>query len=373
MIRTPGREAGPTLPPPYEGATTLLALALVWLPAILAGQVSAVTLPNLEPSRTPAFMVDTIWAVGGPDDAGGVVFGAVGGVAIGRDGTIYAADFRLQTVHVLNRAGRLIHALGRSGDGPGEFRLPTRVAVAPDGQVFVLDEYQGRVSEFSPDHRFVRSVTLVPRRAARSFLVTNDAFVLTGIDPSPNGPDAVVQVYDRATGEFRHAFGQLYVVRDATVARRAAPGPLALGSDGTWWYAAPGPYRIEQFSAAGAPLLRIERRNGFLGPAEDGVGIVADGDRLTFSHRPRAVVARIHLRPGGIVLHQVSTVEGEVITDVLRVTGTGAAREVRLVRSSRGSLPVLGAQVGPDEYVVQTLDAATGANWLMLVRVRGEW
>jgi DNA-binding beta-propeller fold protein YncE len=46
---------------------------------------------------------------------------------------------------------------GRRGEGAGEFNLPTQVAVAPDGTVYVLDAGNFRVQAFSASGKFLRA------------------------------------------------------------------------------------------------------------------------------------------------------------------------------------------------------------------------
>ena len=41
--------------------------------------------------------------------------------------------------------------IGQEGEGPGEFRSPDGIVVAPDGRIFVNDTSQGRITIFTPD------------------------------------------------------------------------------------------------------------------------------------------------------------------------------------------------------------------------------
>lgn len=337
----------------------------------LAGQPVQVTTAALQPQRSATLVVDTLWRVGGDEDLGGVSFGGIGGVATDAAGRIFVADFRLQVIHVLNQSGRVLRTIGRAGDGPGEFRLPMRVAVAPDGHLFVYDAYQGRLSEYDTEHRFVRSHILTPRLSVRTMLATSTSVTFSGIDPNPAGSDAVLHEYSREHGTLIRSFGRIHVVRSPDLARRAPAGPVAPGPDGSWWYASPGPYRIEQYSAAGELLLRTERPNDFLGPAEEGIGVHSQGNRVTFSNRPRAVVSRLSLMPDGSLWHQVTLESGEVVTDRFEITRRGAQSVPRLAQSWVGRFPVLSNSLGAGEFLVQSAEPATGAAGLMRVRIRG--
>lgn len=65
-------------------------------------------------------------------------------------------------VVVLDRLGRLQRRVGRSGDGPGEFRLAFRLGISADGTPFVSD-FSGRLSQFAADGRLTRSIASLAR------------------------------------------------------------------------------------------------------------------------------------------------------------------------------------------------------------------
>jgi len=80
------------------------------------------------------------------------------GLGVGPDGRIYAADTHYSRVVVFEADGTFVAELGTRGEGPGQFILPTDVAVAADGSLYV-SEYGGndRISKFSPDRSFLFS------------------------------------------------------------------------------------------------------------------------------------------------------------------------------------------------------------------------
>ncbi len=77
------------------------------------------------------------------------------GLGVGPDGRVYVADTHYSRVLVFSREGQEVLRFGRRGEGPGDFVLPTDVAVARDGTIYV-GEYSGfdRISRFTPDGRF---------------------------------------------------------------------------------------------------------------------------------------------------------------------------------------------------------------------------
>jgi len=87
-------------------------------------------------------------------------------LAIGPDGNLYVTDLS-QRVTVISPDGKVLRRWGRPGSGPGEFKFiardpttPTevagKIALGPDGLVYVSDSGNARIQVFTPQVRFVR-------------------------------------------------------------------------------------------------------------------------------------------------------------------------------------------------------------------------
>ena len=74
------------------------------------------------------------------------------GLGVGPDGRVYAADTHYSRVMIFEPDGRLVGQFGTRGEAPGQFLLPTDVAVDEDGCIYV-SEYGGndRISKFGRD------------------------------------------------------------------------------------------------------------------------------------------------------------------------------------------------------------------------------
>jgi sugar lactone lactonase YvrE len=57
----------------------------------------------------------------------------------------------------LTAGGKLIAAWGGRGAGPGQFELPSGIAVDARGRVFVSDQQSDRIQEFTAHGRFLSS------------------------------------------------------------------------------------------------------------------------------------------------------------------------------------------------------------------------
>jgi len=87
-------------------------------------------------------------------------------LAVGLDGNLYVTDLS-QRVTVISPSGKVLRRWGGPGSGPGEFKFVAfdlttpadvhgKVAIGPDGMVYVSDSGNSRVQVFTPQGRFVR-------------------------------------------------------------------------------------------------------------------------------------------------------------------------------------------------------------------------
>ncbi len=85
------------------------------------------------------------------------------GVAVTGDGKrIYVIDAggidsQKHRLVIYDGDGQQLAIVGKRGAGDGEFNLPTQVAVAPDGTVYVLDGGNFRIQAFTADGVYLRS------------------------------------------------------------------------------------------------------------------------------------------------------------------------------------------------------------------------
>lgn len=123
----------------------------------VAGDIEEVTRDGVlyvsNPSRpleTPSTLeADELWRFGGDDDDD-MVFGVLGHVASDADGNVYMLDIQLDEVLVLSPDGEYIRTIGRSGEGPGEFRRPVGLFVTSSGEVAIVQRIPGRIVLLTP-------------------------------------------------------------------------------------------------------------------------------------------------------------------------------------------------------------------------------
>jgi len=71
---------------------------------------------------------------------------------------IYVADSGNHCVFVFNFKGKFVKAIGRKGQGPGEFDRPTGLYVLADSKLAVADFGNNRIQVFSDSSEFIRSI-----------------------------------------------------------------------------------------------------------------------------------------------------------------------------------------------------------------------
>lgn len=76
-------------------------------------------------------------------------------VAVDSDGNVYVTDTLNNRVESFDAEGNFIGEFGKSGDGPGRFARPKGIAVDSDGHIWVVDEVQSRVQVFDREGRLL--------------------------------------------------------------------------------------------------------------------------------------------------------------------------------------------------------------------------
>lgn len=97
---------------------------------------------------------------------GGPPFNLPTGIAIAPNGDLYVSDgYGNARVHRFTSDGRLIQSWGEPGIGPGQFHLPHDIGVTGDGRVLVADRQNDRVQVFGLTGEFLEMWTDVQRPA----------------------------------------------------------------------------------------------------------------------------------------------------------------------------------------------------------------
>ena len=89
------------------------------------------------------------------------VYGSTHGLRIDHEGNIWTTDIENHVVLKMDKHGRIRMVLGRRGvaeEANDRFNMPTDVAIAPNGDIYISDGYgNSRVVQLSKDGSFIRA------------------------------------------------------------------------------------------------------------------------------------------------------------------------------------------------------------------------
>ena len=163
-------------------------------------------------------------------------------VAVAPNGELYISDgYGNCRVHRFSAAGELIQSWGEAGDGPGQFNLPHFVWVHTDGRVFVCDRENSRVQIFNPEGKHLETWNIKGRPQSLFIDKENHVFIsnrywkageLThGRKPMPESIPSNVSVFD-LRGNFITKWGAAnYGEMDSFVSAHGE----CIDSQGNWY------------------------------------------------------------------------------------------------------------------------------------------
>ena len=202
-------------------------------------------------------------------------------LAVAPGGELYVADgYGNARVHRFSPTGELLQSWGQPGDGPGQFNLPHSVWVHTDGRVFVCDRENDRIQIFGPEGELLSTWTNVTRPG--DLYIDQDGAGLRGRD---------------VLGGRREQPGRPALAGDAgEPAQRPRPGGQRAGPLGRPRPVRPGQLRLPA-RALGGLSGRHLRRRGHPDRAEPW-GAVASGVPLPAEVHPGLSAGTLaHSRP----------------------------------------------------------------------------
>src|SRR5262245_54502295 len=76
------------------------------------------------------------------------LFGRIRNVAIGKDNALIVADDKTPILRMYDAKGKFVRDIGRSGEGPGEYRSMGGVRTLPDGRILLWDNRIQRLTYY---------------------------------------------------------------------------------------------------------------------------------------------------------------------------------------------------------------------------------
>ena len=151
--------------------------------------------------------------------------------------------------------GRFEDAVGKEGQGPGEFSQIAGLAATPNGRFLAYDPGNGRLTEMEPDWSYVGQL-LVPVQIINFVVVRDGRLAINGLGSSPTGGLRLLHLFDD---------GELTSI-DSGVGRidlRGGFGPairyMAAAQGEGFWSIPQLEMQLTEHDANGAPLRTLSR------------------------------------------------------------------------------------------------------------------
>ena len=179
-------------------------------------------------------------------------------------GRVYVADRGGNRVAIFDASGTYVGQLGRQGDGPGEFRLPSALTLGPGGTVVALDGRRGLLSRWSSDGEFLREEPIPGSYWGPGFAVGPDWFASVTETTTGMRIDQRLQIQSAGNVRTVHEVAREIVMMELPCVTMPAPRVFAPDvvwtSQGDTFYYLHGPdYRIDVHT--GGDLVTSFRRS----------------------------------------------------------------------------------------------------------------
>ena len=158
--------------------------------------------------------------------------------------------------------GRFLQALGRIGDGPGEFRSPAALLVGAGDSIFLLDASSRTMTVWTPNLRLARTTRLDHRLKSTpnpAVYLTEGRIAANVEVPKEDSLGPALQIIDRG-GIVVHQFGDEHRVRRRWIDGWWNMKTLGWARGGFWSGTMVFEYRMERWDSSGARQQTILRQ-----------------------------------------------------------------------------------------------------------------
>lgn len=127
------------------------------------------------PDKTVTFVEDL--SIGGDNEEGNIILFRPRRFIVDQNENIYISDDHDLVIKVFDPNGKYLRAIGRKGEGPGEFKSIQSHAFLPDGRLLVMDSSANRSSFFDSSGNLIESYQW-KKRLGRLHFVTNSSYIV---------------------------------------------------------------------------------------------------------------------------------------------------------------------------------------------------
>jgi hypothetical protein len=222
---------------------------------------------------------------------------------IGTDGSVAIVDLQDARVHLFSPEGRLVISVGARGEGPGEFKLPTRVILPSSGEIVVYDQSNHQFSRFTRAGTFIdRKVFDIDFRSIDNIVALPDGGIaVAGISFNPKSALAPLHVFD---AQFHHvrSFGQLPAHTTPTLLPQVGVGTVSVVNDRELLFTRRAPFDIVRHDLTGAVIRSYSPGLSSARSLDDAVATSSTGSSTTATLSTATLPTRAFLLPNGFIL-----------------------------------------------------------------------
>ena len=210
---------------------------------------------------TFAFELEEDLKIGGDPNDTQSYFPQGGTLSVDSSGNFYVVDFGCARVAMFDKLGKFVRAVGRKGQGPGEFSFPDQVLFDADGNAYIWDDLSFLI--FGKDGTFKRRI--VSKTHLTQVILGSDGSIIGTTQPGlgPGGPKYALVLLNpdgalqRTIAEFRGEFSesQNFLVWHWYTSRIML-GPL---SNDSFIYGFSNEYKIFKSDVGGRTSLVVTR------------------------------------------------------------------------------------------------------------------
>jgi hypothetical protein len=107
-----------------------------------------------------AFSLEEELSIGEAEGREEYLLSSTKAVAVDDNEDIYIVDAKENHIRVFDKNGDYLKTIGRTGQGPGEFNQITNIQITPENELMVHDRYTRRLTFFSLEGDYLRTVLL---------------------------------------------------------------------------------------------------------------------------------------------------------------------------------------------------------------------
>lgn len=251
------------------------------------------------------------------DESGEIRLFKPGRFAVDARGQIYIGDNSDMAIKVFDQAGKFLRAIGRKGEGPGEFTFIGDMVPLPDGRLLVTDFQARRTSFFDSEGQFLVSYSW-KKNFLKVHLATESSCTLEEGVYTEESRERWIKKIDFA-GEELISFGKfsfpeikMVQVGEGMISTSVpwTPASVFAGDNSRQWlYHCPGDqYLIEVYDQKGKLFRKIDRPYQPVPVTDDDINEI----KSDFTKRPDSPAAKLY---GQMEFPRVKPISDRLVVD----------------------------------------------------------